>query len=228
MGNWSYTNFQAYLKTRLGNRDDVESPVNYLGIWTNSAYLDLTTKNRFWGLKRNFDFPQLRAVDSTKSTSDGVAYVAAPTDTLIIYQVRDTTSDSRLRRISFEEYTNKSGTADTDAEGVPTLWTRFGTYVYVYLTPDATYALNIFYRKIPAVLSGVGDTTAIDASWDSTILELATIKGYTWLQQYDKAEMARKQLLADLADKMGIYDKEDNSRRDIMTPDPNYYDFTDM
>lgn len=227
MGTYSYTQFQAYLKTRLGNRDDVESPTNYLGIWTNAAYLDLTTKNRFWGLKRNFSFPQL-ITTAAKTTTDGVAYVTAPADALIIYYVRDTTSDARLRRIAFEEYTNKSGTADTDAEGAPTLWTRFGGNLYIYPTPDAAYVLSVFYRKIPAVLSGASDTTAIDASWDDIILDLATIKGYTWLQQYDKAEMVRKQLLADLADKMGIYDKEDNSRRDIMTPDPNYYDFTDM
>jgi hypothetical protein len=217
MGNYALSDFKAQLKLRLGNRDDLASPIDYLTTFVNQAYIDLATKNKFWGLRKNFRFPELET-SSPLTTTAHVAYIAGPSDMLYPISVWDSTQDKRLPRISWSNYLSRSGRATTSSEGAPSYWTRYGDSIYFYATPDTTYTENLYYRKIPAVLSNTTDKTVLDAAWDEIILDLATIKGFESIQEFDKVGSWEKILTDKLPDRIGIYDKEDLSRQDIFTP----------
>jgi hypothetical protein len=224
MGDYTLTTFKAYLKVRLGNTTALDTPTDYLTPIVNSAYRSLTTKNKFWGMRKQFYFPQLE-VNTSENTTDGTAYIAVPSDALMTRYLYNTTSDTYLSQVPFDRYVKTSGRATASSEGAPTTWIRRGGYYYLNPTPDATYAISVFYRKIPAALSGASDVTLIDSSWDPIILEYAVVKGYQWLQQYDKAEVVRKELTEELSDKFGTYEKEDETKEVNWTPSPQYYDF---
>ena len=171
MGNYTLENFTDYLKFNLGQRTDIAS---YLDNWVNQAYLDLTTKNKFWDLKvpSNFDYPELRT-STTKSTTAGTAYVTTPTDCLYIRHIHNDTSDMKLDKIKFMEYVRDTGRAATSSRSKPLQWIRDGSNIYLYPTPDATYTLSVYYRKKPAVLTA-GAKTVVGSEWDEPILWLAT------------------------------------------------------
>jgi len=89
----TFAELKSYLKFQFGNRTDLESvdSENMYGVWINMAYQNLTTRNRFWSLNRNFKFPELRDTDTSQTTTDGTAYVNVPSGAVVIYNVLDTT-----------------------------------------------------------------------------------------------------------------------------------------
>lgn len=222
MGDKDFDNFKSDLKFHLGNRTDVDSS---LGGWINTAYRDLTTRNMLWGVKmpEQYVFPQL-FTSLSSNTSDGVAYVTAPTDTIYIISIDDTTSDRKLVNIPWREYLRQTGRAVADSESAPTKWVRFGSNIYLYPTPDATYALSVYYRKIPAVLSSGSDTTVIGAEWDEPILKLAVIQTFMRYAEYEKAEIEKREWIDMMASKVGMYYREESDRQTYMKPDFTYFD----
>jgi len=153
MNNYGRKNVYGILRgfnLHLGQRDDLSA---YVDDWINAAYLTLTTQSRFWGLKRDFYFPELET-SSSANTVDGTNYVAIPTDALVIRSVFDTTSTTKLRNMAQSKFLEYTDRADTTAESNPTEWIRQGAYIYLHPTPDAVYALTIHYRKRPALLTG--------------------------------------------------------------------------
>ena len=217
MGSWTFENLKDYLKIQFGQRTDIESPTNYYGIWVNTAYKRLTTRNRFWGLRQDFYFPQLE-VSTTASTSAGVAYVSVPSDALIIRGVWDSTNDRTLDNISWQEYISYTGRATTSSRNKPTEWIRQGTYIYLYPTPDATYSLTIYYRKVPASLSALADVTLIGTEWDEAILLLARIIGLQWMNEMDKVPTLKTEFKEVVSEIMGIYSEEQRAMAVEMTP----------
>ena len=221
MGDWGFDDFKAYLKIQFGNRDDLEttgasSDINLYGVWVNLAYKELVNRNRWWGRKIDFYFPQLETDTNRESsaitTTDGTEYVSVPTDALIIRDIWDETNDRSLDRIaSWNEYVDYTGRDDTSAENKPTEWIRNGTYIYLYPTPDATYTLRVYYRKIPADLTSSG-VTLIGSEWDEIILLGAKIKGKTWLGDKDDLEETKKEWAEKVDGLVGIYSEEE---RDI-------------
>ena len=222
----TFAEFTSYLKFQFGNRTDLESvdDVNMYGVWINMAYQNLTTRNRFWSLKRDFKFPKLLAIDDTQSTSDGVAYVNVPTGALIVNNVYDATNDRDLVYIKPAKYFKYTDRSNTDAEGEPTEYTRHGSYVYLHDTPAATYSLEIDYRKIPAVLSGTA-TTEIGEEWDEAILSLAAYIGFSWVHEYEKAEKRKEEFIGLVSGLIGIYDKEEKGAEDTLHADPAGKDY---
>jgi hypothetical protein len=230
-GEVTFEEFKEYVKFRMGQRTDLESvnSDNLYGIWTNLAYRQLTTRNRFWGLKKSFYFPQLET-RATKTTTDGTAYVAAPDDVLHIRSVYDNTNTRKLHKISWNTYMNYTDREDTDKEGEPSEWVRqadsSGTdQIYLYPTPDTSSEnIYVYYRKVPAELTGTS-TTVIGSEWDDAIIELATYKGYLWLQEYDKAKVCKEEFLEIVSSVIGIYDQEDEDRKDHAHMDEGYNQF---
>ena len=213
--------FAAYLKVIFKNRDDIESveSVNLYHTWTNAAYKDLTTKHRFWGLRYNFYFPQLETSDTSQSTSDGVAYVNVPTDALIIRGVYDATSNLYMNRMtSIKYYRKKTDRSNTSAEGPPTEWIRSGTYIYLSQTPDTTYSLEIFYKKVIAALTGTGETV-IGSEWDETILHYAAYKGFIWLGEYQRADVHKALVMEGMENLVGVYYEEEKDIKKVLQSD---------
>ncbi|MFA5154122.1 MAG: hypothetical protein WC554_16350 [Clostridia bacterium] len=220
MGAYGFDRFKEELKLRLGNRTDMDSPTDWVGRWINSAYLQLTTRNRLFGLKKNFSFPELETRGAA-STVDGTAYVATPTDALVVRSVWNSTNDTPLKNIGWDTYLEGSGRADTNAEGPPTAWVRSGSSIYLRPTPDAVYALYVYYRKRPAVLTGT-DVTVIGAEWDEVILRMAANQAYLQLHEYDHLKAEQEALGEYVGGLIGIYEQEDRTKKEYVQPDPSY------
>lgn len=211
MGAQSYATLKELVKLRCGNRADMEaagdSSLNYYGIWVNSAYRQLCTQDFVLGLRKKLYFPQL-FTSTTKTTTDGTAYVAAPSDVLYIVDVYDTTNNRNLENISLEKYLDYTDRTTAASEGEPNEWVRYGSYVYLHPTPDTTGdTLTIYYKKLVADLTGTG-TTAIGAEWDDAIVELATYKAFLFLSEYDKAKVCKEAFLEMAVGLASVYDNE--------------------
>jgi len=222
MGVKKFSEFKDELKFELGRPND-DSLDSYTGGWINTAYIQLTTRNKFWTINRGFYFPELE-VSTDDDTTDGQAYIDVPSGCLVIRTLWDSTSDVKLTKISWREYINKTGRADSSSEGAPTKWCRQGDYIYLNPTPDGTYTIYIYYRKIPTLLSDNDDTTAIGTEWDEPILQLAVIQSHMRLGEFDKAEVKKKEWLETVGSLVGIYDQEKFDREDIRKPSIAYLD----
>ena len=228
MGNYSHDDFIKYTKFRMGQRTDLSSVDNedFYGLWVNSAYKDLTSKNRIFGIKgfqNKVYFPELEDADTSQSTSDGQAYINVPTSALIIRAVEDTTNDRILAPISWSRYKSHKGRADTSAESEPLEWVRRGGRVYLFPTPDDTYAMTIDYRKkITTNISG-DSTTDIGGEWDDPIVQLATYKGLMWMNENPELIQAVKgEFMETIADLLGVYFQDEIGRVSYMHLDPSY------
>ena len=225
MGDLGFDALKEYLKLRAGNRADLEaagdSSLNYYGIWINSAYRQLCTNNKVLGLQKRLYFPQL-FTSTTKTTTDGTAYVAAPTDVLYITEVFDTTNSRKLNNISWKDYISRTDRTDTSAEGDPTEWARYGNYIYLHQTPGTTGdTLTIYYKKLVTSLTGTA-TTDIGAEWDDTIIELAAYHMFRWLHEHQEAEKCRVSFLEMAAGLAEIYFLEEKDRDAHLGPSAAY------
>ena len=220
MGTLTFDGFLDYLAMGFGERTDLASlnGVNYYNKWLDMAYIRLTTRNRFWGIKKSFYFPELETDDGGSNTTAGAAHISTPTDALIIREVWDSTSDVILNNISTRKYIEYPGRAVTASRGKPTEWVRRGKYLYFHPTPDAVYSMVTYYRKVPALIT-TGKMSAIGTEWDEVILQMAYIIGKEWLGEYDKANAMKQSLAESFAGIIGIYDLEEMARRPKATPE---------
>jgi hypothetical protein len=212
MGLATFAEMSAALKFRNGGNDAFDS---YYGGWINRGYMQLVTGDRIWGIKRSLYFPELET-DADKTTTASVAYVAKPTDCLNVIEIYDTTNNTLLNWMSWSDYVSR--TDRTVNTGKPILWTRRGDSIYVYPTPDATYTLKVYYRKIPAVLTGAA-VTAIGQEWDDIILDMADYNARMWAGEYDKAKIMKEAALERIATLVTVYDDEQRARRERISPD---------
>jgi hypothetical protein len=227
MGSYTHDEMIAYVKFRLGQRTDLSSVdgEDFYSLWVNSAYKELASKNSIFGIKglrSKVYFPELETADTSQSTVDGTAYIDVPTGALIIREVEDTTNDRLLERISWGEYKSYAGRADTDAEGQPTQCVRRGSYIYLYPTPDDTYAMTIDYRKKITVNISGSSTTDIGAEWDEPIVQLATYKGLMWMGEFDKSQPVKAEFMETIADILGVYFQDEVGRESYMHLSPAY------
>ena len=205
----------------MGKRADVEDydGVNLYETWINMAYIRLTTRDRFFAIKANFTFPQLEVLDSSQTTSDGVQYISVPSDCMVVRDLYDYTNKRYIEGISWREYLKYTDRFDTSAEDEATEWVRAGNYLYLHPTPDSnTDAIYVYYRKIPAVLTGTS-ATVLDPAWDEPILQLALIIGKTWLKEYEEADQMKKEWLDNVSGMMGIYKQEELASGKDMKPE---------
>jgi hypothetical protein len=221
MGVWTFTEFQTYLKLRLGGNDKFETPTNYLAIWVNAAYRDLVYGDLFIPLKKRVYFPELQT-SATVATVDGTAYIAVPTDCLTITEVFDETNNKRLDWVPFRQYLAYTDRDTAASEGKPTEWVRSGSNIYLHPTPGSAYSLYVYYKKRAAVLSG-SEVTAIGSEWDNVLLELATETAHRWLNDPEKAKLAKERAAEMAAAVISTYDHEDLARRERVRPDPAYH-----
>ncbi len=176
--------------------------------------MKICTENRFWGLRQNFDFPELYARDTSQATTDGTAYISVPSTAIVVYTVFDDTNDVKLKNISRRQYWGYEDRDDTSSEDKPTEWVREGGYIYLYPTPDDEYELDVYYRKRPTLLSENSDVTALGAEWDEIILQTAVILAHMKLGEFDKADYKKKEWLESVSGLIGIYAQEELDRKD--------------
>ena len=222
MGDLTYSDMQTRLQLELGQRDSLASPTNWYGIFINTAYLTLTTRKWLFGMKKKLYFPELET-SSTATTTDGTAYVSTPTDALIIRGVWDSTNDRMLDWIPKEEYWDRTGRADTNAEGIPTKYVRYGSRIYLCPTPNSsTIGLTIYYRKKPTALTITAQVTEIGREWDEPIIKLAAIQAMMKLKEYDFAEIEKRAWVEDVSALVDIYYDEAKQLNSHIQPDSVY------
>lgn len=213
---YTFDDFCNYLKLELGQRTDLETPVNYYKLWVNAAYLSLTTRDKLFGMNKPFWFPQLET-SGTATTTAGVAYVLVPQDALIVRRVMNTTDNAYLKPITKDEYYRRLSKAVVASRGMPTMYVRLGANIYLSPTPDdSTTSLTIYYRKVPALLSSPTDVTVLGAEWDEPILKLAVIQTHQRLKEHDLAELEKKSWTDDVQGLMGIYNQEERAQEVIL------------
>jgi len=214
VGTETFKTLREQIKFELGERTDLSTHTDLgdlYGKWINLAYLTITTTDSIQGVRGHLYFPELMVEDTTQSTADGTQTLTTPTDAIYIEGICDTTNDIELENISWTEYKSYTGRNDSNAEAKPTEWTRRGSSLYLYPTPDATYACTIYYKKKPAVLTGT-NATVIGAEWDEAILKLAVIFGLTKLKRYEEAAIEKKAWTQYMYGLVGMYDKEKKDR----------------
>ena len=214
MGGYSFKNFKDYLFLRMGAN---EAWLNYYPLWINSAYRALCTKDKLWQIKHRLFIPELET-DAAINTSVGQGYITTPTDALSVREIYDGTSNTRLDWMSWADYIGYTNRADSAAYAKPQSWHRRGSKIYIYPTPDATYALSVYYKKRVADLSGDSDVTVIGAEWDDVILELAHYFARVWNNEYDKAKFSKDAATEMIAGIMTTYGQEEMARREQIKP----------
>ena len=215
MANKIFSLFQSDLEFSLGRPSgDLGT---YVDNWINTAYMTIATKQRHTHSKtrKQYEiyFPQLETIGSV-NTVDGTATVAVPADCLYIRTVHDSTSDVKLTSMdTWEDYVAKTGRADTDQEAAPTEWVRHASTVYLYPTPDAVYAMKIWYRKRPAALTAAGDQTVLGEEWDEPIQLLATAQSFMRMREFDNAKIFRTEFDEMMDDLCEVYFKEHDDKQ---------------
>lgn len=220
MGTWTYANFKAYLKLRLGNADSWDQ---YYGTWVNAAYSHLCSLDVVPGTRRKVVIPDLQT-SIPATTVSGISYIAKPSDALFVNEVVDTTNKRRLDWIPLAQYAEKTDTATPASYGPPSYWTRRGNNIHLYPTPGGAYAMTIDYRMLPAALSADASTTVLSPEWDGVVLELAVWAARNWIGEPEKADVARKLATEMISGIISLYDNEERARREKLRPGPASFD----
>ncbi len=217
MGSKTFTEFKSELLWALGGLTAAD--VNSMeGSWVNSAYLSLTSRNKFWKFKvpKTFSFPELDTT-TTATGNDGDAYISKPSDSIFVHTVWDMTNDVMLAYRDHGWYTDQTGRADADSESTPTYWTPYSNKLYLFPTLDDEYNFTIYYRKRTADLTGTG-TTVIGAEWDEPILMFAVMRGYMFLRDFETAKEWRNEFILTIQDLMGMQERQQRYTRDRLIP----------
>lgn len=225
-GTRTYAQMMDEVVLNLGNKATLDS-ATYAGLWVNQAYIDLTTRFELLGEpfgSLRFCFPEL-ASNQQRSTSDGTAYVAKPLDCTVIDTVYDLTNDYKLTFRPYKWYLRQTGHADTTAEGQPKFWTPYGLYVYFDPTPGSTYTMEIKYRRRPALFVNTTDVSEIGPEWDETIVQMATVKGFYAMQEFDKGKAWREICVDGIAGKLRMQEVSILDTKAQLRPDSNYLDW---
>lgn len=225
MGNYSFVNLQDYVKMTLGNRSGLGT---YLPIWVNGAYTELCSMNKVpVGRRlREIVFPELDT-HADSATTDGIPYIARPSDCIHIHTVWDITNDNKLSERHRDWYIEQTGRADTNSEGDPKFWVP-GVYqgrTYLQPTPDDAYNMRTYFRKRPVRLVDDSDTTTIGEEWDEPILQLASAKAHMWLRDFGNAKLWREEFMTTVASLVGMQYKEARDLKDWFHIDQAYDQF---
>lgn len=209
---YNFGQLKNQLKFRLGNRNDLDS---WYGTWINMAYANLTSRDKFYDVSfpKSFKFPKLEVTESLPTASDKnyIDLTALTTKCLIIYEVRDTTNDVQLEGIGFTRF---RGLTPSSSGSKPTQYSCWGDYLYLYDTPNGIYNLQIDFRKRPTAMQDNNDTPALHDEMQEALLDMATITGFRWLLEYEKADIEIKLLIEFFQSHLGIYDQEKFGKRD--------------
>ncbi len=220
MGDIQFSEYKNRLQFRFGQMSELTSvnSENLFGIWINTAYRELCSRNKLWEVNYKFDFPELKTADTSQDTVDGTQYISVPTGCLYVIGVEDTENDRYLTWKPWSWFMDKRGRADTAQEGQPKFWCRYGAYIYLNPTPDGAYDTAIWYVARTTDMAADDDTTEIGAEWDDVVLEMATYKGLRWLGQWDEAKECKAAVVDLIKGLAGIYEREKLSYNDRIKP----------
>ncbi len=156
MGLLTLANFRTDLQSALGDRGITDGRLDR---WINFGYLDLAGAVEF----------EILANDESIATTGSTQTITAPTNTLIIQFIKDTTSDNLLGWIPKQEMFRRAITP-TDT---PLNWTRHKTLIYLHPVPDGIFNLMVATMEPPAALSSASGVSLFPDTWDPAIFMLS-------------------------------------------------------
>lgn len=167
------TDFRTRIKYRASNRSDLTNA--QLDQWLNAGFLDMQMRIRL---------RQSEAIDTSKTFTVGVNTVTFPTNMIAVLHVRNTTDDRPMEYIDWTEYRRLR-----IVSGDPTLWTTWGTTIYLDKLATTTDALSIFGISQIAWAAGDSATPGVDDQLEYGIELLAAAHMFRDLGQPEKAAL---------------------------------------
>lgn len=165
------------VRFELGNpsREAVEDSV--IDERVDDSYAEVLTRYRHVELEDTHEF----------TTSDGTERYSLPNDYWYSQVVKDETNRRPLvyRRINWIE------AQDTTVDGDPQYYTRHGSELVLYPTPNGAYDIKVFYVKRAAPLLGDGTTVFDGIEWDEVVKWGAVWRVFNALGQQDRMIHAR-------------------------------------
>ena len=223
MGVQTFDEFKDDMKFEFGRSSSQTDLDTKVAKWINVAYLQFASINKIG--RRWLTLPALDAIDSSKSTGDGVKYVTEPSGYLFVHTVYDVTNATKLKFRDHEWYWEQTDRDDSNARAKPQYWIPYGTYLYLHPTPNSAYVLEIPFRKRPTLMnSTTNTTTVIGDEWDEPILKLAVIIGLRKLRMYDRAKEEEAAWERTMQKLMGMKEKQRKDSKDYLRPSWTYID----
>lgn len=184
----------ARIRERLGNPSTTDIP-------------DATIINRLneagsyvWD---RFSFNVNKAVDTSITTVNGTASYNLATGTDIIYGVKDTTNNVKLKKIDKDKYDAKG----TIVTGKPTEYFRYQNTIVLWTTPDAAYGIRVRYK--PAFTDyASGGTISLPTSWHDGLVLLARFMHWDAVGDVAKAQYSWRMWKEWVGDKTGEISEE--------------------
>lgn len=169
---------------QLGNKADFDDITDHN---INEAILQIIFEARPYEMQTSTTFT---TTDAQSSYSIAAAGDVAVSDLYAIELVRNNTDQRLITQGTVAEYDNLLQTGSS-ATGEPRRWTRHGANIILYKqVPDSTSrTIQIRYLKRPTRLSADADVLALNDEWLSPLEDLASAKGFVFLNQPDKAAM---------------------------------------
>jgi len=155
MGLMTLADFETDLQSALGDRGILNARLDR---WINAGYYDLAGAVEF----------EILSNDESVNTVNATQTITAPTNTLIIQYIKDTTSDNLLGWVPKGELLRKAITPT----GQPLYWSRHKLNIILAPVPDGVYALSIYTLEPPTVLTGTA-VTLFPETWDQAVFLLA-------------------------------------------------------
>lgn len=205
----SYDVMKTELKSRLGNRQDLDTRMDR---WINYAFFEIVSNPRFnfWELDSDYQFTTVAAT-AEYDIQSGAG------DLHFILDVRDTTNERKLLRTHWSYLDKVVATS-----GAPTRYYRFGPNIILEPTPDDAYDITVRYRKRPNDLSTNNSSfEGLGTEWEEKIITLAAIKAFEALKLPQEAAGQRQlyeAMLSTMNDVLGLedYDSETGVQVSLM------------
>jgi hypothetical protein len=194
----NFNDLKMELQLRLGNRADLDARMNR---WLNYAYFEILMNPRFQFFELDTAAPVFDTIQGQDTyTFEGIKIV----DMWFILDIRDMTNERKLRRTHWS-YIDKI----TRFQGMPIRYYRFGNGFVMQPIPDATYVIQVRYRRRPPDLTNGTDFINLGTEWEEPIITLASIKGFEALQLKEEAAGARQLLEGMFSSRIDVPGLED-------------------
>lgn len=186
----------AELRLLLGNVSSSAISDTRLTLWLNNAETELASAFQFFSTEKR----------ATASMSVGQTEYSLPTDCIAIYDLRDNTEKRKIRRAHYRKFDN----IDVSVTGDPSHYIRYGNYLVLYPTPDATNTMQLRYCKTLTAMSTSTSTPTLPAPWHECILLGAEYRGWRAVGEYKRAALAKNEYLSMVRSRSAEWEIEDS------------------
>ena len=169
------------LRRKIGNPDTTSVTNAILDEHINSAYVHLTTRYRHKQGRENSRF----------NTVAGTSAYTLTGQYAVVFQVWNRTTNTKLTKLGWRQRVDEDlSVSSSTTQGVPLGYETWQDSIILYPVPDAVYAIEAIYKKIPTALSADGDTPVINALWHPGIVFLSRFYYWDDRQDFAKAQQA--------------------------------------